>query len=384
MVKKSFQAMSNLDLFYLLRELNALEGARLAKAYGFAPDAPGVFRFKFNTAAGEKNLHVDLNAGLWLTKYLKEAPKQPDAFVVKLRKDLDNAILVSVKQINFDRLVSLEFSSKVGKRILVVEFVGDGNLILLGEDDKIIQVSESRSYAARKLRAGARYAPPPSMKKNPRDLAESDLRELMGGVVSALFKKIDLSPFYLEEACARVGIALDEKIRGASVENRRALAGACGELLREELSPRVYEREGRVFAFAPFELKKAENASAKEFKSFSEALDAYFESVEVTPAARGKNAEVLRFEKELRGLQDLAEGQERAAKAFDATAGEKKAGGDWIKANADLVERAVGEAKSVKLGGSVEAVENRLAALGEKFKRVKLEGAEVVLEIGED
>jgi predicted ribosome quality control (RQC) complex YloA/Tae2 family protein len=141
MAGKAFQAMSNLDLFYLLRELSALKGARLAKAYGFAPDAPGVFRFKFNTAAGEKNLHVGLSFGLWFTKYLKEAPRQPSAFVVKLRKDLENAVVSEVKQINFDRVVSLEFSAKAGaeKRILILEFVGDGNILLLDESGKIIQ-----------------------------------------------------------------------------------------------------------------------------------------------------------------------------------------------------------------------------------------------------
>jgi predicted ribosome quality control (RQC) complex YloA/Tae2 family protein len=240
-------------------------------------------------------------------------------------------------------------------------------------------VCSSDLYAARKLRASARYAPPPSGKKSPRELVESDLRGLRGSVVSALFKTINLSPFYLEEACARAGIKLAEKIEELSGEQRRALAGACKELLGEALSPRVYKEGERAFAFAPFALKKIGRAEAEEFKSFSEALDAYFESA---PSA-GESAASLRFEKELRELRNLLDGQERAANAFDNEAEEKRRAGDWIRANADLVERAIGEARALKRGVNAADAERRIIALSKKLSKAGVAGAELILETSE-
>ncbi len=384
-MSKAFQAtqtMSNLDLFYLLRELRVLEGARLSKAYGFAPNAPNVFRFKFKASGGELNLHVDLSVGMWLTKYLREPPRQPDAFVTKLRKDLENAPLSEVKQLNFDRVVSLVFSTKVGERVLIVEFVGNGNLLLLDENKKIIQARENRNYVVRKLRAGARYVLPSSEKKNPSELNESDLRGLRGGVVSALFKKVNLSPFYLEEACARAGIEFCEKIEELEAEKRKALADACRKLLAENSTPRVYVVGGRAAAFAPFELKKLRNAANKEFESFSRALDAYYAELVGERGSREEKAET-RFEKELSELRALLSRQELSASALDNEAREKKLSGDWICANSGLVERVIEEARALKSGVDSREVERRIAALSGKIKKTSIAGAELIIETGE-
>jgi len=370
--------MSNLDFFYLLRELSVLKGARLAKVYGFAPDAPKLFRLKFKSVGGELNLHVDLNFGMWFSKYLREPPKQPSAFVAKLRKDLENAVLSEIRQLNFDRVVSLVFSTKFGKRVLIAEFVGSGNLLLLDEEGKIIQAVESRGFASRKLHAGVKYAPPPCEKKNPRELGEGDLRELRGGVVPVLFKKINLSPFYLEEVCARAGIASDKKIENLKVEQHNAIVKHCKKLFEEEFKPIVYKRDERTTAFAPFKLKKFEGFASVEFKSFSEALDAYYANVEFLST---REKAIKAFEEELRELRNLLSEQERASSALSVEAGEKKMVGDWIKENLSLVESAIVEAGKLKKGVSISEVEQKIVSLNEKIKKASVIGRELVLDV---
>jgi len=355
-----------------------LKGARLAKVYGFAPDAPKLFRLKFKSAGGELNLHVDLNFGVWFSKYLREPPKQPSAFVAKLRKDLENAVLSEIRQLNFDRVVSLVFSTKFGKRVLIAEFVGSGNLLLLDEEGKIIQAVESRGFASRKLHAGVKYAPPPCEKKNPRELVEGDLRELRGGVVPVLFKKINLSPFYLEEVCARAGVASDEKIENLKVEQHNAIVKHCKKLFEEEFKPIVYKRDERATAFAPFKLKKFEGFASVEFKSFSEALDAYYANVEFLST---REKAIKAFEEELRELRNLLSEQERASSALSVEAGEKKMVGDWIKENLSLVESAIVEAGKLKKGVSISEVEQKIVSLNEKIKKASVVGRELVLDV---
>jgi len=285
------QTMSNLDYYFVCRELSAsLEGAFLNKVYELRP---GVLRLKFHKK-GEVNLLAELGSCVYLTTKLEEPPKTPSHFASILRKKLDNAVVTSVEQLNFDRLFRIRFRAPSAEYSLVFEMFGKGNLLLCAADDTIVSAYRQEEFAARSLKAKQKYLTPPSNKANPFEAAQRDFEGLSGKLVSALSKKINLSPFYLEEACARAGIAFDSDASKLSAEQRTKLVASLASFSSDS-APVGYCEEGKPTAFAPFKLSKLGTAPCMEFGSFSQAVEEYFSSApREAPMAHAKEIASLK------------------------------------------------------------------------------------------
>ena len=62
-------------------------------------------------------------------------PSQPSQFAMVLRKHLNNSRLIEVKQLGFDRIISMIFEHGSGKLELIIELFRDGNVLLLDEKE---------------------------------------------------------------------------------------------------------------------------------------------------------------------------------------------------------------------------------------------------------
>lgn len=310
------QTMSNLDYGFIARELDAaLVGAFLNKVYELRP---GVLRFKFHKK-GEINLLVELGWGAYLASKLEEPPDSPSHFATLLRRKLANAIVKGVKQLNFDRVMSIAFSTAGGEYSLVFEMLGKGNALLCSGTGSILGVYRVEQFAARSLKIGQEYVLPPSGKKNPSDIDGTDLAGLDGKIIPALSKKINLSPFYLEEACLRAGISFDSK--KLSQPEVRKLESELKALNEPFFS--VYYDEGKPIAFASILLQKMrlQNAEVKELSSFSEALEEYFSKVSRVRKTSRKDAEIAGLKKALeQQARVLEDGKAEEAKLRETAA----------------------------------------------------------------
>lgn len=375
----AFQEMSNLDYFFLLKELRAeLVGARLNNFYELVP---GFFRLKLSTKQGERNLAIELGKRMNLTKYLQEAPKQPTAFAKFLRARLNNALLAGIKQINLDRVVCFEFQTtkmETEKLFLIAEMLGSGNLIVCDSGNKIIGAYRKQEFAARKIAVGEKYAPPPIEKKNAGELRPADFAGFASEekIVSALARAVNLPPVYLEEACARARIAPTTRACDLSKEAARMITDECARLLEEKLAPRIYLKNGEPMVVAPFALKKAGGAEFKEFASFSQALDEYCLAASIGKKIVEKN---IVFEKQLSKLRFLLEQQKQVFEKRGASAAEKQAAGDWIKANAGLLEELIKLVRE-KRGAAVNAASRKLKK-GLRASALFLEKNELVVDV---
>ena len=317
------QKMGNLDYYFLAKELAAsLDGGRINKIY-----SNGVFRLKLNRN-GELNFVAETGVRAHLTKYVEEAPEHPSDFVMLIRKRLDNAKIKSVKQLNFDRLLSFVFDAKDGLFVLVFELFQNGNVVFCGSDDKIIDALKREKYAARILKPKQPYSPPPSNKKNPLEVTDADIPE--GKAVAALAKAVNLPPFYLEEACTRAGQKYD-----AEITDKRKVIAALHSLF-EETKPCVYYENEKPVAFAPFPLKKMEGKEPRFFPSLSEAADAYYSSVE---------RETKRENPAHKKLLHLLETQKTALAEFETKEKEARASAEHIYAHYDEAEAAIEKAR---------------------------------------
>jgi len=343
------QSMSNLDYHFICRELAALEGAFLNKVYELRP---GLLRLKFHKK-GELNLVVELGSCAFLAARLEEPPKTPSHFASLLRKKLDNAVVAGVEQLNFDRLFRINFRAPGGEYKLVFEMFAKGNALLCSTDDTIIAAYKQEEFAARSLKSKQKYLTPPSGKKNPFELTAADLSGLSGKAVSTLSKTVGLSPFYLEEACARAGIAFDADASKLSSQQKNELLKAFASF-STDFVPSVYCVEGKPCAFAPFKLAKLGSAPCMQFGSFSQALEEYFSTVpREAPVAHAK---------EIASLKHALAQQE---KALSEGEDEEK----QLRAKAALLETNL---------PAVQALVDSFAAL----KKKKKSDAEIARELG--
>jgi len=213
------QHLANLDCFFLAKEMDAsLAGGFFENFYDYGE---GVFRLRF----GKQSVLFDLQGFAFVAvASFPEPPRQPSSFAMLLRKRFESAKLESVVQSGFDRIFEFSFTSKqYGRHSLVVELFGKrGNLLLLDSERRIVKPFAKVSYAARSLADGVAYVMPPSEKKHPLELKQSDF-EGKGRIVSFLSKQTSLAPFYLEEACARAGIALDKDVSSLIASEKSGL-----------------------------------------------------------------------------------------------------------------------------------------------------------------
>ena len=197
------KAMSGFDLRAMARELNALSGAYVKKAY--MPHYEQIVLRVNPKEAAQRDLVFVRGERIYTSTRDRPMPMTPPPFAMVLRKHLRNARLTAVEQVGFDRVLAFSFDTKDGERTLYVEVFRDGNIILVDQDGIIIQPLTHASYAGRTLKKGVEYTPPPPA-ANPYDLTENDLADLFAtsdrDLVSTLGGKINLGATHANAVCA--------------------------------------------------------------------------------------------------------------------------------------------------------------------------------------
>lgn len=344
------QQTSNLDYLFLLKEIEELKGERLENVYQLG-EKKFCLRFK------GKDLVAELGEYAFLASRTPAPKVHPPAFVMLFRKHLRNARLTEAVQPNFDRLFELRFSNGF---VLVFEMFSKGNLVLLDEERRIVRPFKFQEFASRKLKPGQEYKPPPLEKIHPLELNELPGE---GEAVRSLSKHVALSPFYLEEACARAGVAFDQELGDLPASKKKALLEALKSLLGEGKAreARVYFSEGKPVAFAPFELKKLEGVEVRLFASFSQALEAFYSGQqEAVAAGKGKKDFVL-------------VSQEAAVKEFAEKEARARRNAEWLQENTVLVQELLEAARKKK---PLQSVLKRHGFKGE----ARLSGKKLVLQ----
>jgi predicted ribosome quality control (RQC) complex YloA/Tae2 family protein len=315
--------MNNLEYFFLVDELaRQLAGKRFGRIRKLKE---GVYRMKI----GPLEIICEPGVRIHITKYI-EAAEQSDKFIDKINKDLDNARLIGIRQINNDRIVSFDFELKAApgtgnSASLVFEMFGEGNSILV-RDGKIVSAAKYETWSDREIKAGSGYRPPKT--------APSDKLEITDKYIIVSLMKLPLGKEYALEALARCGI--DEKTPGKSLsgnkllELERAING-----LKAGARPYAFGMEGKIADFALAKLEKYKNMEIRESASLSDAADEYYSKLETPNPKLEKLLE--RLEKQKERLNALAE-EERSLRSA----------GDYVYEHYQEAERIIQMAKEGK------------------------------------
>ncbi|MEM3705477.1 MAG: ribosome rescue protein RqcH [Candidatus Bathyarchaeia archaeon] len=328
-------------------------------------------------------LHKPENPAFWLlfeagkrlhlTSYTVEKPATPSAFCMALRKYLRNSVLTSVEQYEFERVVIFSFKAGNGNLKLVLEIFGEGNAILIDENDAILHALTYKRMKDRNILRGEKFVFAPPSGKNPLKLsAEEFWRELKSfgdvEVVRALARYLSIGGFYAEEALLRAGI--DKTRLCGSIEDSiikaifNALCTMLSQVLEGKLEPNIIlDANGNFLDAAPLKLKRYEEFNAKPFESFNEALDEFYLRVKAFEKVEETSVELEALKREAERLKRIIESQERVLIEAQTEAGHYKRIGDTIYANSNMLQQLLDRfLTDLKSGKSWKEITSKILA----------------------
>ncbi|MBT3303884.1 hypothetical protein HN592_00690 [Candidatus Woesearchaeota archaeon] len=186
--------LTALDINYLVKELKALETAKVDQIY-----QPSDLLIRFHsTQLGKVILRINKKF-IFLTEF-KESQINPSGFCMALRKKLKNSRLKSFEQVDFERVVKLVFETKEGVLNLYIELFSKSNLVLTNKDNLIL-ASLSSENTKRIIKKGEEYILP-KKEHNFLTLKENELVNILANsdlsLVKTLATKLSLGGVYAE------------------------------------------------------------------------------------------------------------------------------------------------------------------------------------------
>jgi predicted ribosome quality control (RQC) complex YloA/Tae2 family protein len=313
------EQMTSFDIAALTSELNqAIKGARIDNIYQINPIT---LLLKLRKPS-QPPLHILIEAGkrIHLTSYTLEKPQKPPAFCMALRKYLRNGEIRGIHQHEFERIIIIEVSRKEGNFQLISELFGEGNIILVGPENKILQALVYRRMRDRNILRGEVFQLPPPSGRNPIKQSRQDFNEIrkMGqlDIVRALTKFLSIGGLYAEEILLRAHV--DKKVPCESLTEQELdkIYGQLHQILsvikNGNLEPCiVINEEGEWVDVTPLPLKKYAHLAKRTYKTFNEALDEYYTEITVeegvVEAAKGVKRELARQQRILQNQQKALE-----------------------------------------------------------------------------
>ena len=278
------EEMSSFDIAVISVELDRLvSGFRVNNIYQLNPKT--LLLNLHGKESARINLILEAGKRVHITSYELEKPLKPTGFCTVLRKYLQNGVVEKVQQFKFERIVEMVISHKSEQFRLVVEVFGDGNIILVSPDGRILHALSYRRMRDRNIIRSEEFTYPPPMGEDPRTLQRENLNKLKNygqlEVVKAVARFLGVGGFYAEEILLRSELPKDKPCVSLSDEDLDAIFESLQNLLSSilggRLEPSVYVNEhGSWVDVSPVQLKKYASFKCVRFASFNEALNEFY------------------------------------------------------------------------------------------------------------
>ena len=358
LIRKEF---TSFDVAAVVRELkDSILNSRVTNIYQLNDKD---ILLKLRGKSGESStLMLRAGKGLYLTSYTQEKPLTPPAFCMALRKYLRGSWLVDVEQYEFERIVTLSFKSKNGALKLILELFGDGNIILVGSDGKILQALIYKRMRDRNILKGEVFLFPPSIGRNPIKISVEELSEGLKSfgeleVVRALARFLGLGGVYAEEILLRLGIDKTTRCTVLSSQQVESIYNCLKDIISQVMDRRlepciVLDDCGNLVDVTPMKLKRYEGLKHEAYSSFNEALDEFYSRIAVLEETAAVEMEIMNIRREIERLRRVMGEQEKALEQARQKAERYKRIGDTIYAYSmelqNLLSKFLEEEKSGK------------------------------------
>ena len=269
--------LAGIELVYLVNDI----GEKTSGYY--ASNIWGINRnsllFKLHHPTKPDIMLMVSSIGMWITDKKIEAI-EPNKMLRRLRSDLLRAKLTKIEQISTERIAYFTFTNFEKEFILIVEFFGDGNIILCNGEKKILALLHSIDVRHRQLRVGLDYIPPPEDGVDILNLTKESFRRLFSssGIGKTIGRGLGLPKKYVEEIIRLSGIDPKKPSNEISETELDAvfdiITTTISKVTKGPHDPSVIIEDDIHDAY-PIRFSD-DNLNAKKVNSFNEGLDIVF------------------------------------------------------------------------------------------------------------
>ncbi|MCL4451699.1 MAG: NFACT family protein [Candidatus Thermoplasmatota archaeon] len=308
---------SSLDIYAFVNcYQDEISGSFIKKIHQVSQDE---FIFQiYRSDVKRRSLFLSLSKGIAFHDV--QTPETPSNMAMTLRSMLEDRKIISIYQINFDRILGMDLS---GGLKVILEVFREGNLIVL--QDNIIKFAyNQREWKNRTIARGSPYNPPES--HDPTILDPEGcaliLRNSKANIVQTLATRFNLGGEMAEEVAFRMG--LDKNTQAASFARIDDLRNAISGILQESRNNRgfLYSKSDIV---SPVILNHLQEEPERVFDSFAEALDYYLQNY---PEGEAKESPM---QKRIRSI-------EKSIEEFKSNSEKFRKQGEFIFSNLKSIE----------------------------------------------
>jgi predicted ribosome quality control (RQC) complex YloA/Tae2 family protein len=331
--------LSGVELRYLVNEI----AARVTSGY-YVSNINAVTRgsllLRLHHPTHEDIMLMLSVRGIWITK-LKFKPVEDNPLERAAQAEIERAKVESVEQAGSERIAIIRMRKLDGAaRIIVCEFFGEGNIAICDEEMQILAILNPIEVRHRILKAGLRYAFPPSRGVDVFNLSLPQLLSLRDearnlDVLRWIGRSVSMPKKFVEEVAKRAGIAPGKQAGQLTDDEVGKIFGVIRSLvddvsLGKNHEPVVVMQEAKPVDALPIITDEAKKLEVKNAATFMEALDEVL-SVEILDA--GKSSKTVEIDRQIAILEhDLAEQNKAKEEVLQKASAIRKLAGELMAA----------------------------------------------------
>ena len=329
-----------------------------------------ILRFRKSTESPFE-LVIDLGKRFHTTQYFRKKPQTPNNKILSMRKHIRDLPIKDFYQIGLDRVIVFEIAYKDSFYKLIVELFGDGNIVLVGPNNKIILAYAYRKMKDRDVHPGKEYEFPPSSDKTILNITEKEISKFFstytGKIINLLNDIMGIGPVYSKDVVSKAGVN-KSTVEELNEEEKLKIIAEVMKLQsiinNKEFTYTKYLDGDEVVDITPIPLSRYEDLEHEEISSFDLALDEFFSPSEEEPEDTEDKTEVS---SKMNKTQKILADQEKHLESLRKQENLEKLKGDLIYANfADVDELLSTIIKARREGIEWQEIETKLALGKEK------------------
>jgi len=285
------------------------------------------------------NLLIEAGRRFHLTSYIVSKPSKPPAFCMAMRKYLKNGRIIELRQHEFERIIILKVKTKEGDFQLICELFGEGNIILVNQQNQILHALTYRRMRDRNILRNETFQYPPESGRNPLKLSREEFDKVRGlgklEIVKGLTQFLSIGGLYAEEVLLLCGIDKNTLCESLTSQQVDEIFDQINDILSLLTTGKtepclVVDEKGELIDVTPIQLRKYDGYKQTKYEAFNEAIDEYYaEATLKEKEVRGSKE----LEKELGKLERVLQNQQRTAEDLKKKIELNKKIGDLIYAH---------------------------------------------------
>ena len=272
--------LSSFDIYTLVTELQILNGSFIDQIYQRSPDE---LFLRLNTKHHKEKpmLYIKNEELITITTQKYIMPQKPTTFAMTLRKYLQNGIITSITQHEFDRILNFSIKKYDTNYTIIVELFSNGNILFVDASNTIILPLKIQQWAHRTIRPKTPYQPPPPQ-TNPLTLTDAQFKHILTeskkDIVRTLAINLNMGGHYAEELCLRSQIDKNTHPSSLSSETIQHLFKELTQFLdifrKQQFNPQLITDHDTIIDVlpTPFKIYDTNNTNSESLERLHQGL----------------------------------------------------------------------------------------------------------------